>query len=166
MEAYLTDAAFMGVFSDFKLIKTRSVCQLIIEVPLEQADKCLAAMGGVPLPGQERPVAVARLREKSPEQAPSPSSDGKQWKDMRPSQQAGILCSDVDFQKWIAEHKKWGPVSLRDDYSYGEDQVADLVRRKCGILSRSQMDTNPSATAAWSEIAADYHWHRTHGDQT
>ncbi|MDP9196112.1 MAG: hypothetical protein M3O22_04995 [Pseudomonadota bacterium] len=177
----------MGVFSDFKLIKTRSVCQLIIEVPLEQADKCLAAMGGVPLPGQERPVAVARLMDPedqnrsfsqdhendlapvqllgNSEQLPQ-KDEPKQWKDLRPSQQAGILCSDLEFQKWIAGHAKWGPVITRPDNSYGEDHVTDLVRRKCGVRSRSELDLNVKASGTWEQIVGDFRWHQSHGGQS
>jgi hypothetical protein len=178
----MTEAAFMGVFSDFKLIKTRSVCQLIIEVPLEQADKCLAAMGGVPLPGQERPVAVARLQTGKPAspERPEPAepdahglaergnSDappkGQQWQSLRPSQQAGILCADAAFQGWIAFHKKWGTGFLVHE-DQRENYTADLVRDKCGVGSRSELDRNHKASGTWEQIAADFRWHQSHGDQ-
>ncbi len=35
-----------ATFSDFRLVKGRKVCQLVCEVPLEQADAALAALGG------------------------------------------------------------------------------------------------------------------------
>jgi hypothetical protein len=57
----MTAAAIKGCFSDFKLIRTRSVCQIVIEVPLEQADAALAALGGLPRPEQERWIALARI---------------------------------------------------------------------------------------------------------
>jgi hypothetical protein len=37
-------AAIKGTFSDFKLIKTRKLAQLIIEIPIELADSALAAL--------------------------------------------------------------------------------------------------------------------------
>jgi hypothetical protein len=43
-------AATQGTFSDFRLIKGRKVCQIVIEVPIEQADQALAALGGLPQP--------------------------------------------------------------------------------------------------------------------
>lgn len=60
-------AAIFGSLADFKLVKTRSVVQFIVEVPIEQADVALATLGGIPLPGVERPVALARLNAE-PEQ--------------------------------------------------------------------------------------------------
>ncbi len=36
-------AAIDGRFADFKLIKTRSVCQLVVEVDITRADDALAA---------------------------------------------------------------------------------------------------------------------------
>lgn len=62
-------AAIAGTFADFKLIKTRSACQLVIEVAIENADAALSALGGVPQPGQEKPVAVARLEPEAGEDA-------------------------------------------------------------------------------------------------
>lgn len=42
-------AAISGTFADFKLIKTRSVAQLVIEIPIEQSKKAIDAFG-FPLP--------------------------------------------------------------------------------------------------------------------
>jgi predicted metalloenzyme YecM len=51
----MTDAAVtQGTFADFRLIKGRKVCQIVIEVPIEQADQALAALGGLPQPMQQR----------------------------------------------------------------------------------------------------------------
>lgn len=65
-------------FSDFKLIKGRKVCQLVCEVPLEQADAALAALGGLPNPHAERWVGIVPLKAQTQGQdnsvsAPSPS---------------------------------------------------------------------------------------------
>lgn len=54
----MTAAAFTGSYSNIKLIRSRSVMQIIVEVPIEQAEAVIAAFG-VPQPGHERPVAVA-----------------------------------------------------------------------------------------------------------
>lgn len=62
-----TPAAISGSLADFRIVKTRSVVQFIVEVPIEQADVALATLGGIPLPGVERPVALARLNQE-PEQ--------------------------------------------------------------------------------------------------
>lgn len=44
--AVLLVGAFKGTFSDLKLIKTRSVAQVVIEIPIEEADKALSPPGG------------------------------------------------------------------------------------------------------------------------
>lgn len=57
----MTDAAIIaGNYADFKLVKTRSTCQLIIEIPIEQAEAAIRVFG-IPMPGHEIPVAIARL---------------------------------------------------------------------------------------------------------
>ena len=57
----MNPAVTQGTFADFKLIKSRSTAQLVIEIPIEAADAALLALGGVPLPGKECWVAIARL---------------------------------------------------------------------------------------------------------
>ena len=53
-------AAIQGNYSDLKTVKTRSVAQMIIEVPIEQGEE-IVRIFGFPRPGQEIPVAIARL---------------------------------------------------------------------------------------------------------
>lgn len=55
------NAVLSGTYSDFKIVKTRSVFQMVIEGPIERAAEAVA-MFGVPQPGQEIHVAVARLQ--------------------------------------------------------------------------------------------------------
>src|SRR3954467_8257198 len=54
-------AAIKATFGDFRLIRSRKVCQLCLEIPIEGADTALAALGGIPQPHSDRWVAVARL---------------------------------------------------------------------------------------------------------
>jgi len=94
----MTDpAAITGTFADFKTIKTRSTAQLIIEIPIEDADRALLALGGVPQPGKEQNVAVARLQ--APEE---PVKERKDWNTLGRAAQAGILCSDERFWKYLS----------------------------------------------------------------
>src|SRR4051812_4591789 len=65
-ELAMTDAAVtQATFSDFRLVKGRKVAQLVFEVPIEQADQALAALGGLPQPATEAWVALARLETKA-----------------------------------------------------------------------------------------------------
>jgi hypothetical protein len=43
-------AAVKATFSDFRLIKGRKQAQLVLEIPIEEADRALAALGGIPQP--------------------------------------------------------------------------------------------------------------------
>lgn len=53
--------AFQATYSDWKLIRTRRVVQIVLEVPVEQADQAYKVLGGMPLSGEETWVGVARL---------------------------------------------------------------------------------------------------------
>lgn len=162
--------AVLGTFSDAKAIKGRSVFQIIIELPIEQADKALKLLGGWPQPAESRWVGVALSapeREKIAE--PSPQAAGgharaqaltpeerstiaqnaaeARWKPRRPfselklSEQAGIRCADEKFQQYL-----------------GLDKVgtANWVRAHCGVTSRSELDTNHAAARMWIAINSGY----------
>src|SRR5579859_2923411 len=65
-----SNAVIDGCFADFRLVKTRSICQLVIEIPIERAEEAVQKFG-LPLPGQEIHVAVARLTAASEVPAPA-----------------------------------------------------------------------------------------------
>ncbi len=56
----MSHAAFSGSYCDLKFIKSRSVAQVVVEIPIEQAAAFIAAFGA-PEPSKECPVAIARL---------------------------------------------------------------------------------------------------------
>lgn len=58
-------AAFTASYSDWKLIKTRGVVQIVLEVPLKAADHAYNVLGGMPDFGNERWVAVAQLQKEA-----------------------------------------------------------------------------------------------------
>lgn len=69
-------AVIAGSFADYRLVKSRSVLQVIVEIPIEMQGAAFAALG-YPLPGTEIPVAVARLNPRGgpePERIVSPAS--------------------------------------------------------------------------------------------
>lgn len=59
-------AAFSAYYSDWKVIKTRSVVQIVLEVPLKAADHAYQVLGGMPNFEAEKMVAVARMEEQAP----------------------------------------------------------------------------------------------------
>ena len=57
----MTDArAVLAAFTEYRMVKTRSVLQLLVEIPLEQQADVFAKLG-YPLPGAETWVAIALL---------------------------------------------------------------------------------------------------------
>lgn len=129
-------AIISGSFSEVKFIKTRSAAQLVIEIPIEQADAALRALGGVPQPGKEVPVAVARL------------ANGIEPKAKRGSlaQQAGILCSDARFAKFLDETHPHIEAAT----------TAEAVRGICGVESRAEFDSDAAAGQRWKQLKGQY----------
>lgn len=127
-----TSGGFLGSYSDFKLIKTRSMVQVIIEVPIERA-KEVTDLLGLPLPGEEVMVAVARI-------------DATKLVTQHPraklSQIAGILCNEGGFNAWASEH----------GYASGKDYIYD----RCTVASRRELDTDEQAALRFRDMRADY----------
>lgn len=137
-----------ATFADFKLIKTRGQAQLVLEVPIEQADAALKALGGVPLPGAERWVTVRPHGAKAEPSPPAPSADAKPEKERRRfselprSQQAALACADLAFQRWLGVSST--------------DAAVEQVRKLCGVLSRRELDQQPTAADRWDAMRARY----------
>jgi hypothetical protein len=141
-------AAIRATFSDLRIIKGRKQAQLILEVPIEEADNALAVLGGVPQPHSERWVAVARLNGvEKPEPEPK---EKRKWEDLKLSMQASIRCNEPAFWKFIESDMR-GAGRIRN----AEDAGA-FVRRFCQIDSRSNLNTNPNAALDWQGIEAQY----------
>jgi hypothetical protein len=131
----MTDASVaQGTFADFRLIKGRKVCQIVIEVPIEQADQALAALGGLPQPATEAWVALARLETK--ERVVPLKSDTKL------SLEAVWRCQDPLFQRYLKVSN--------------EGEAAEAVRKFCGISSRAGLNTDPGAAMAWRTLDGQF----------
>lgn len=53
------EAVFQGIYADWKLVKTRGVVQIVVEVNLEAAGEALKVLGGMPNFASPLYVAVA-----------------------------------------------------------------------------------------------------------
>jgi len=132
----MTDAAVVtGTFSDLKLIKTRSVIQVVIECPIEGWQQ-LTRVLGFPIPGTEIPVAIARLNNSVEPKAKRGSL----------AAEAGILCNAPTFAKFLEENYK----------HIDSHDPAEVVRRVCGVDSRAEFDTNAAAGQRWRSLKAYY----------
>ena len=145
----MTDPAVIkGTFSDYKLIKTRKVIQIIVEVPVEQQAQVFAALG-YPMPDSEAWVAVARLDlEKinvNLEKADKPKRPFPEWP---LSQQAGMRCEDYGFWQFLSKTQRGNPLNI--------EEAACIVRVACGIDSRAQLDDEERPRGIWLRLNAEY----------
>jgi hypothetical protein len=145
-----------ATYADLKTVKTRSTCQLILELPIEALTDVVALLGA-PVPGNEVWVAVARLNLSAaltePAQIAHDNDDARDepGKPPRPlSQVSAILCNIVAFRRFIMEqYKGWDQIPT-------VDEAADWLRERCGVQSRRQFDTDDVAAANFKNIRSKY----------
>lgn len=136
-------AAVAGSYADLKLIKSRSVAQLVIEIPIEQAEQAVTAFG-IPQPGKEVAVAVALLKQ-SPTIEHEPRQAKRRFYDMPLPQQAALLCNDKAFARWLVG---------RADVS--ADEIAVTMRNRLGITSRSLLSIDGDAAQRFREMRDEF----------
>lgn len=141
----MSAAAIKATFSDFRVVKTRGVCQLILEVPLEAADAALITLGGLPRPDQERWVGVARLGH-SEAGVVVPERYRQAFHELPMSQQAAIKCDDARFQKYMRAED-------------GAD-CAHRVREACGVASRADIKPDTPAGYRWVTVLRGFEGYR------
>lgn len=154
-------AAFRCTYSDWKLIRTRKIVQLVFEVAVEQADVAYRVLGGMPNSAAEIWCAIARLDPAAVKQesevmpcdessidispASGPDIPARARKPVDPqkrlAQRAGILCADPLFWRYIQEHH--GFVFGTADEN--EERAAKFVRTRCGVGSRADIKPNTEA---------------------
>ena len=76
--------------------------------------------------------------------------DRRPWHTLSPQVQAGILCSDGGFQKYVHELTGW----IADEQS-----AAVWLRNELGILSRRELEARPDLAAKLDAIREEFvHW--------
>lgn len=136
--------AFACTFADFKTVKTRSVAQVVLEMPIENLQAFLAAFG-VPVPGSETWVGIARL---SGNPRP-PVTQGEMSEARQAVRAAALRCDDVRFQRWM----------LGLEYVEGADNEAATItqlRTVLGVTSRAEIGTNPEKLQAWLDLVRQF----------
>ena len=135
--------AFAGAYADLRFVKSRKVAQVVIELPIEEANRFLSAFGA-PDPSQERWVGLAPLNIR-PAQEDLPEPDEKprrQFNELRPSARAAIMCKEAAF--WVF---------LKVD---GESQAIAKLKRHCGIDSRRELDQDETKRMKFEMTERDY----------
>lgn len=133
-----------ATYADIKTVKTRGVCQIVLEMPIEGMQDAMNLLGA-PVSGNEVWVAIARLKSGTETATVTPVRKGTL------AQQAGILCGEPAFRRYLAE-KLWdGQVIMLD-----LDMAADTVRTHCGVTSRADLDKDDIAATKFHDLRADY----------
>lgn len=173
----MTDAVTAGCFSDFKLVKTRNVAQLVIELPLERADEALELLGGLPRPSREVWVAVARLTDNpfteaakptpAPETPTAPAVEPERHKrDVTMAQRAALFCQEKDARgqnlaaTFFAERypHEWQEVELSIPQA-DHDRADACLKYILGIKSKRELDTDIDAATAFQRISRElFRW--------
>ena len=161
----MTTLAFKATYSDWKLIKTRGVVQVVMEVPLSEADAAYQILGGMPDFSSERWFGVAPLKKMMPHPTkrsvqtghnnapPQPAEPDRHsagakrmdWRELQPAAQAGIRCADPVFEAFLRER-------YADDFMACEYDAAEVVRALCHIRSRTELGTNHKARVIWKQL--------------
>ena len=145
-------------------VPSRKVLQLTFEVPEEQADHAMAVLGGYPQSGENRWCGIALLdptltaEEKMADRlaqkyAPELRAEPEKPKGGPLSQQAGMLCATPAFRSWLVMQ----PWTSEWPQTGSNDAIADIVRWKCGINSRAEIDNNLTAAQTWKELTDAYY---------
>lgn len=148
----------LGSYSNLVIIKTRSVVQIVVEVPLERG-KEVTDLLGLPQPNAEIPVVVARMDPAKLEAQSNvvqledhrqPETDAPNKPPRSLAQIAGILCNSGAFQAFIQENSDgW-------DHRPTSDEAATWLRANCGVNSRTELNSNDVAAQRFRKIRADY----------
>lgn len=139
-------SAIRATYSDWKLVRTRQVVQLVFEVPLAEADAAYEVIGGMPNPASERWFGIAPLDLMQKQLGEKPKKD---WRDLSPVQQAAMRCQESAFVRFLIEERQ-------DDWHESANDPADCVRLICAVESRADLATNHKARVIWHQLDEEY----------
>jgi hypothetical protein len=175
-------AVFSAAYHNLKNIPSRSVVQIVFEIPVESSDHAYQVLGGLPNPGKPSWFAIARLVEGGvapedlpqiaapsaipealpppiPEPPPVPSQavlpeekPRRDWWELPPATRAAMCCHEVLFQRWL---HRIGRIPAAT-----EDEAVAYVRRVAGGQRSNFGKVGfEDRTAAWDIIDRKYHEH-------
>lgn len=145
--------AIRATYADIKTVRTRKVYQIVFEGPIEEMGAAMDLFGP-PMPDAEVWAGIARLKAPAADQQQIEHANDESAPTRPLSQQAGYLCNIVAFRRFLEETGEGDRVD-------GVDDAAAEVRRRCGVQSRSELDSNQVAARLFRNIRADYdNWMR------
>lgn len=145
--------ALAGDFADIRTVKSRSVVQVIVELPIEEGENIIK-MFGFPQPSNPTKLALARLADR-PQIEAKANGDGREhgpWHTLSPTLQAVLRCKAETFWTYLRER--------HGAHASTETEAATFVRHHCGVNSRSSL--TGKAAEKWAELDRSYEeWLRT-----
>jgi hypothetical protein len=95
----------------------------------------------------------AQMNNETPRQE-TKTGGARSWDSMTAAQQAGILCADKAFQRFLTERND----SVNE---YTEAEAVNYIYENCGVASRRELDGG-RAKEHWQIIVADYRFWQQH----
>ena len=145
----MTSKPVQGTYSDAKFIKSRKVLQVIIEIPVEHGDAFFEKFGVPNSHENERWIELSDLGHHA-------SLEGDEEGD-KAVQQAGILCKDPEFGRFLAYYLN----VVSDENNC--DKVADLLRDITGVKSRTEYRHDKDRRRAFHNIVSQFHHNKRTG---
>lgn len=128
--------AITGSLVNMRNVGTHKSVALTIHVPEELAHKVIEAFGW---PTAASPVAVALARLQTAKSEPEVTKPHRRMNELPLPQQAGILCGDERFAKFVKER-------------FDHDDPIEFVRTHCSVSSRSLIKPGSFAAQQFYQI--------------
>ncbi len=100
----------------------------------------------MPNTGKQQSASAQQHKTVPASDSTTPAWARKSWDDMPASQQAGILCDDPSFRKFLGEN--WP--------EYDGSNAVGIVYILCDIRSRTEILPGTRAEKRWQRLVADY----------
>ena len=140
----MSDSIMRGAYSDFKVIKSRKVIQMVVEFPIESSNS-FVEMFGIPQPHEEQWVAVALMDKRAVIRNESAAIAIRD---------AGILCKSSTFGEWLRTERGMSEVDPKDP-----DTISQALRAILGVKSRADLSVNVEALQVWFSLKSSYDAH-------
>lgn len=139
--------AFSGGYADFKLVKTRQVAQVIVEIPLASAQE-FVKLFGLPNPATEDQIAIAKIKPGKVIEGTSEPKERRDFADLPAATQAALNCKEPRFWAYLREE--------HDYHCSDENDAAAAVRHFCKVHSRGELTPRSEASHRWGLLASHY----------
>ncbi|KKK48898.1 hypothetical protein LCGC14_3140520, partial [marine sediment metagenome] len=96
--------------------------------------------------------------DEEPQEPEKPKRPGRPFADMPPSQQAGMLCNDAAFQKWVVDNHGYVLKQGGEQFEYllNPTSAREFVLQECAICSRTNLDSNAAAEQRWYALLVQF----------